>query len=519
MKPRSVGHASTLGLVALGLAALTAGALGLLHRAYNYDEVLRAHSVWLTAQGLKPYRDFFEAHPPYFPLLAWASRWSGEPRTYLTALRLIGLLGNLLFLGGLLRLGGPGVADRRWVWLGLGVVVLEPQVLDYLTEFRADGWGNGLTAWGLVLFRRVGAAGWRAFGLGAAAGFAGLLLCPKLVLLPPLVVLWDVSRPGTDRRRRFHVAGAFVAGLAAAGALVVVDLVANGIGIGGAFDGVVRYNAAINAHSGFGYGLAREVRDRWPLAVAAAVGAAVWAAGAARRREWPDPFLAGAATWLALQPALVSAPYKQYVAPWFLVAGLFVGLPGAALSARRRRLGAVVFGALVVAGVAVAGASAVRLAAGRGAEAQLRAIGWIRRVTRSREAVVVDPQFHPIDRPDTFWFWVNTYDPGGFDGERAAATVPSFRANVTDEHYRAELRARPPVLALIDAGAVPLLYPPRQQMVLARFLRDSGYRVVSAGGLRFALDAAAYERASRLGLADERVPPRVGPRASDRPAG
>src|SRR5262245_29927139 len=37
--------------------------VGAIHCGYEYDEVARAHWVWLTQQGLRPYHDFFENHP------------------------------------------------------------------------------------------------------------------------------------------------------------------------------------------------------------------------------------------------------------------------------------------------------------------------------------------------------------------------------------------------------------------------------------------------------------------------
>lgn len=53
-----------LGLTVLGLAGMAAWGVGVVFQEYNYDEMLRAHSVWLTARGFRPYHDFFECHPP-----------------------------------------------------------------------------------------------------------------------------------------------------------------------------------------------------------------------------------------------------------------------------------------------------------------------------------------------------------------------------------------------------------------------------------------------------------------------
>ena len=46
-------------------AALLAWGSGVLGRAFDYDEVMQAHAIWQIAQGLVPFRDFFECHPPF----------------------------------------------------------------------------------------------------------------------------------------------------------------------------------------------------------------------------------------------------------------------------------------------------------------------------------------------------------------------------------------------------------------------------------------------------------------------
>jgi hypothetical protein len=64
---RSLAAVAECGMLALLIAsgALVWG-IGIAHRSYDYDEVQRAHSVWLVSQGLSPYTGFFEVHPPYF---------------------------------------------------------------------------------------------------------------------------------------------------------------------------------------------------------------------------------------------------------------------------------------------------------------------------------------------------------------------------------------------------------------------------------------------------------------------
>jgi dolichyl-phosphate-mannose-protein mannosyltransferase len=55
--------------LAVTAAMLLARLWFLAHRALDLDEYEHAHAAWSVAQGLLPYRDFFEHHPPLFYLL------------------------------------------------------------------------------------------------------------------------------------------------------------------------------------------------------------------------------------------------------------------------------------------------------------------------------------------------------------------------------------------------------------------------------------------------------------------
>jgi hypothetical protein len=338
-------------------------------------------------------------------------------------------------------------------------------------------------------------------------GVAALLFCPKLALLPPLIALAGLPWSSADRRRLLGRGAAFGAGLAAAGALTAVYFLINRIGLGEAYDGVVRYNALINRHQAFGFGMAQALAYYWYLLVPALLGAGYWVARTVRRGEQPDPYLAGTLAWLALQPALVAAPHKQYDAPWLLFAGCFIGLAGEAVTRASRGLGVAAFVAAGLGMAALAGRSVWVTDPGP-VQHQLEVIRWIRQVAGPDDRVVVDPRLHPLDRFDPFYFWFNTYDPGGFDGEHAVAAIADLTAKVSEPHYRAELEAHPPALVLIGPSRFLLLYPERQQRALLDFMGAYRYPVVAMGGERYALHPAAYERAARLWLLP---PPASGP--------
>ena len=203
--------------IACGLVAWAAG-LGSL--GYDYDEVMRAHSIWLTAQGLHPYRDFLDCHPPYFAILAPVFRGNSvDPCTALWILRLVSAAGNLLFLGGLAALAALSVTSGRprlWGFLGLAAVAFHPTILPFLVEFRIDGWAYALTTWSIYRFRLRRARAFREFELALVTGSSSLLLCPKLALLSPLILVVDqlvLSKSVQDRLRAVatYLAGAGVA--------------------------------------------------------------------------------------------------------------------------------------------------------------------------------------------------------------------------------------------------------------------------------------------------------------------
>src|SRR6478672_2868223 len=72
-------------LVLLIAGLVYAWGTGIVHRQYDYDEVQRAHSIWLASRGLRPYHELFEVHPPYFVLLTPIFRWWPDPCAALRA--------------------------------------------------------------------------------------------------------------------------------------------------------------------------------------------------------------------------------------------------------------------------------------------------------------------------------------------------------------------------------------------------------------------------------------------------
>ena len=119
-------------LIALA-AGLAAWGYGIVTRNYDHDEFQRAHSIWLASQGLRPYTEMFEVHPPYFILLTPIVRPWTDPCDALRALRVFSMVGNIAFLGGLVALGWSAPErENRWTWLGVAWVAFDPRVIDFL---------------------------------------------------------------------------------------------------------------------------------------------------------------------------------------------------------------------------------------------------------------------------------------------------------------------------------------------------------------------------------------------------
>jgi hypothetical protein len=506
---RSRGR-SLLGFVEWGMLALVIAAgmvawgVGIVHRDYDYDEVQRAHSVWLSSRGLRPYVEMFEVHPPYFVLLTPILRGRTDPCDVLRALRLFGAVGNLLFLGGLVALGWTSMTrGGRWAWLGLAYVAFHPKVLDYLVEFRIDGWGSALAAWSLVVFLRRPLARWRFATFGVLSGIATLFLCPKLAILPPLVVGFELVRVRPSARVAVRSCAAYGFGLGIAGLGFALYLAANRIALDRTYLLLFRYHTLSNAHSSYRNGLLRQIVGTPLLLAPIVLGAFAWVWDVVKRRSFADAYPPALGAWLVIQSLMVAYHYKQYYAPWFLFASAFVILLGRALDALWRPLGALAF--VAACGITIVPALGIaqlwdRYSPARGHCALIRALNVL---AGPEDRVVAPPPAHPIGRRDVFFLWFNTSDPEGYDSERILESLPPYRSLVSPEQNQAALQAHPPAFVILDSGPFAAPYPEGQWKALLEFLPRHGYRVVRLGGQRLALRPDRFARLRGGGLFEE----------------
>src|SRR5262249_50382026 len=157
------------------------------------------------------------------------------------------------------------------------------------------------------------------------SSLAILFLCPKLALLPPLLVVAEQLVSSESIRRSSRTVGGYVGGVAVAVALFAVHLAWHGIDIDQTTQLLVRYNAISNANLGTRFGLFQTIVAGGPLTWITVAGIATWAFAHLRARSRPDAYLLALTAWLAIQAIVVAYPYKQYFAPWFLFASIFPG--------------------------------------------------------------------------------------------------------------------------------------------------------------------------------------------------
>jgi hypothetical protein len=224
-----------------------------------------------------------------------------------------------------------------------------------------------------------------------------------------------------------------------------------------------------------------------------------------------DAYLLGLAAWLAIQAWIVAYEFKQYYAPWFLLASIYAVFLGQVVSELPRRLGPLLF-VFVCATAGLWDLAAARdlLAIGE-ATSQRSLIRWMNEVTFPEDPVVASPPLHPIDRVDSFFLWFNTVDSTGFDAERVLERMPAFHDRNSARHFREELEQRPPALVVLSGGWRIVPYTPGQQEALTGFLQNYHYLPVSRGAAWFSLRPDRFEQARTAGLLDAYVGYKPGP--------
>jgi hypothetical protein len=467
-------------LLAVPLAtALLAWTSGVFQTGFDYDEVMQAHSIWLIAQGLVPYRDFFECHPPlaWYPFVPVLALLPDGPEM-LFGLRLLSVLGNAAWITALfaaVRAARPGLS-AEWLVVSGAIAASHPMTVYVGAQFRPDAWVWAAAFAALARAIRRHAGFRRAAELGAAGSLCALAL-PKLALLVPAYVAIDLAqrvrhaRPVVAR----ELAG-YAVGIAAGIAIAVGFLLAVGVDPRVAWDLSVAYHAYIAAHYGWTHGLWHEVSTDHPSLAVAAAGLLAWVTWLRRERQAPHPFELAVLATCALQLWLVPFPYVQYSAPIFVLSAIFAPYCGewaAELAARRPHAPRAILACAcaIAAGLAVRPLAAIWVSGG-GAARHNTFQHAVLELAPPDEPIAVPPPFHPIARKDAFYGLIHTWMPSELTTEETLRRLAlPHRERVGTPAYRRELEQSRPAVVLFT-GERETWYSPEQSAAIADYLGD-----------------------------------------------
>ena len=476
-------------LLAVPLAiALLAWGSGVYHVEFDYDEVMQAHTIWMITQGLVPFRDFFECHPPFvWYLYAPAFALLPDGPELLFGLRILSVLGNAAWFAALVSAARAARPALRAEWLALAAILAasHPLVIYFGAQFRPDAWIWAAAFAALARAIRLRAGFRRAAELGAAGSLCALAL-PKLALLFPAYAALDLARRQVSRSEpqasEDHRVGeplardlaGYAVGIALGMAAAAAFLFAVGIDPLTAWDLSVVYHGYVAAH----YGTGTDGPLWFQVATAHASLAVVfatllaWAAWLRRERAAPTTLELAVLATCAGQLLLVPFPYVQYTAPMFVLPAIFAPYCGAwaeAIAARRPHLPR----AVLASACAIAAGLAVRPLAGSwGLRDAADFAGYQRLVAELAPPdarIAVAPPFHPVVRRDAFYGLVQTWMPSGLTTEETLRRLAlPYRERVGAAVYLRELEETRPAVVLFTDERV--LYSPEQRQAIAAYL-------------------------------------------------
>ena len=238
-------------VLAIATIVFAAGPWFLGHRRFDVDELEHAHAAWSVAQGLIPYRDFFEHHTPALYLLSAPFFRAMSPdagfdravqtlvvcrvATWLLAVAAIALTHRLATIA----IQPAGLANGVWA---VFLLATSFQFVNTTMEFRPDVPAVVciLTAFVCALEAQRSTSPvqrWWLLAAGATLG-ASLLFTQKAIFAAPGVVVF-VSMTGRRRMLEFGI-----------GLMIPIAMVAGWFAANGAVvalvDGTIMRNVAIN---------------------------------------------------------------------------------------------------------------------------------------------------------------------------------------------------------------------------------------------------------------------------------
>jgi hypothetical protein len=232
---------------------LCLGFLARLFAGYDADELQHFHFAWNIGQGMLPYRDFFEHHPPLLHyILAPIVRSLTEANFALLLVSRLAAFGILIWVivefCRLLRLS----VSKEAAWWGAGALLITHPIGTAGFEFRADWIALAcLLRIATMLAQSVRSSGKgafvQAFGAGLLGGI-GVCLTQKTGFLLLAILVWLAAAvlfapDNAARRRRLLIGRLFVAGLLAPIALLALWFMAHGAG-----NALLQHVVVINLH-------------------------------------------------------------------------------------------------------------------------------------------------------------------------------------------------------------------------------------------------------------------------------
>jgi hypothetical protein len=438
-------------VLALGAAALVTGAC---YRFFDYDEIYHAHATWLIAQGLTPFHDFYASHAPFlwYPLAPVWWTLPDAPST-LIPLRLVGVVGTVLSVFAMVRVIAVVRPEVRVPWLVLGVALVGFQsiIIDYALEFRPDGWATALLFFGFWLYLRAPPlrAARRCAVFALLSGIA-VLLSAKFLVLPAVFVVLDMVRRVHRRDEALNALLGYTVGGSMALLLAIAVLRSAGIDPVLAYDMAILYQWNFVAHGGFQHGLLASLIQQPQVLFVVGAGVLAWCAHLSALRLRPTTYESAVLLFLVVQLVLVDRPYKQYYAPWFLLASCFVPFLGVYAERKFPKIAAWGFVVLFLLSGWVAATALYVFSRSDQAQQLVEFYEAMLKVSGTEDSIVAYPPLHPVVRHDAFYAWNRTTSPIGYGTESVMRSLqmPGYSERFEPSYYRRQLELKAPALVV-----------------------------------------------------------------------
>ncbi len=302
---------------------------------------------------------------------------------------------------------------------------------------------------------------------------AALIVAPAVLNSPKITILggqWflvEIAWAWRDGRQTgLRASLAIGAGGGAAAAVAFAVLLSRRISPRLVYDLVIRFHAAFIRVAHFDGSLAGALRAEPALLTLVALGFICWVFALATRRLAPVPLEITILLFLVIELATVPMPYKQYFAPWFVLATVFIPSCFYVFHDLGHATVDLACAVLLIWTIHTSSESLEFFGRLRGLQWRRAYAAYLDRAGVAGKSVLVPVPAHPIDAFDASWYWVRSIDPHGQnDTETVMASLGGpLAARFSLATYLRELeRAHPYMLMDIDLS-------PRQTEAVHEYL-------------------------------------------------